>query len=76
MTAQGAEPDLHAFRLQLRAPDGAALPAYNTVVLAPGGRADIVLPLALNQSAGRYTLSVTDVLGGASGKTQLEVTRR
>ncbi len=75
VTAEGGEPDLHAFRLQLLAPDGAALPAYSTVVLAPSGRAEIVLPLALNQPAGRYTLSVTDVLSGVTGKTQFEVTR-
>jgi len=75
VSAEGGEPDLHAFRLQLLAPDGAALSAYNTAALAPGGRAEVGLPLALNEPAGRYTLSATDVLSGATGKTQFEVTR-
>lgn len=75
VTAEGSQPDLHAFRLQLCGPDGAALPAYSTAVLAPGGGTEIVLPLALGQAAGRYTLFVTDVLSGASTKTQFEVTR-
>ena len=53
VTAEGGRPDLHAFRLHLLAPDGAALPAYSTVVLAPGGRADRVA-LGPEPAAGRH----------------------
>lgn len=44
--------------------------------LAPGGRAEIELSLALNEPAGRYTVSTADVLSGAIGQTHFEVTRR
>lgn len=74
--AEDAEPDLHALRVRVVGPDGSALAAYNTVVLAPAGRAEIVLPLALNQPSGRYLVSVTDVISGVSGHAHFDVTSR
>jgi hypothetical protein len=70
--ADGA-PDLHALRLEVRGPDGAALPAYALTVLAPGGAATVRLPLALNQPPGRYKVGVIDVLSGAAADAEFQV---
>jgi len=56
-------------------PDGAALPAYGTVVLAPAGCAEVSLPLAWNEPLGRHTLRVTDVISGSVADATWEVTR-
>jgi hypothetical protein len=75
VTTDGAAADLHALRLQVLGPDGAALPAYGTVVLAPAGCAEVSLPLAWNEPLGRHTLRVTDVISGSVADATWEVTR-
>jgi len=53
-------------------PDGNPAPAYARNVPAPGGVADLRLPLAVSDAAGEWTLTVRDVLSGASISTAIE----
>ena len=67
------EPDLHAFRILLRGPDSSELPAYQTVVAAPGGKATFLLPMALNQPAGKYVVTATDAVSGMKAEAEFRV---
>ena len=56
----------HVIRLEVYDPAGKLSVPYTTNIVAKAGRAEHVLPLALNDTLGRWTLKVRDV---ASGKT-------
>jgi hypothetical protein len=58
-------------RYHVFAPDGRFLAAYSKNVLSDGGAATLVLPSALNDPAGRYTLRATDVVTGATAETKI-----
>jgi hypothetical protein len=60
-------------RWLVHGPDGGFLPEYAQVTVAEGALAALVLPSALNDLAGEYRVSVTDVLGGASAETRLHL---
>ena len=76
MQTDGPAADLHALRLRLLDPAGAELPAHRTVVLARDGKADVQLPLALNQPSGQYKLCVLDITSGMTAEARFEVTPR
>ncbi|MFP4250044.1 MAG: beta-galactosidase trimerization domain-containing protein, partial [Armatimonadota bacterium] len=61
-----AEGDLtdHVLHVTVTDPRGDPAPAYTRNVLAPGGSADLRIPLALNDAAGEWTVTVRDVLSG------------
>jgi len=61
-------------RCHFTAADGTLLPAYSPNVLLDGGAGEVVLPSALNDAAGEYTLRVTDVVtaAGAEAKVVLQ----
>jgi hypothetical protein len=61
------------FRCHFFAPDGSMLEAYARNVLAEDGRAAVVLPSALNDPEGVYTLRVTDVLTGATAEAKIRL---
>ena len=63
----------HLVRCHFFAPDGSMLEAYAKNVVAEDGRAAVVLPSALNDPAGVYTLRVTDVVTGATAEAKLEL---
>ncbi|MBV8858037.1 MAG: beta-galactosidase trimerization domain-containing protein [Acidobacteria bacterium] len=63
----------HLVRCHFLAPDGSLLEAYAKNVLAEEGRASVVLPSALNDPAGVYTLRVTDVVTGATAEAKVEL---
>ncbi len=56
----------HVLHISVTDPDGAPAPAYTRNVLAPAGAFDVRVPLAANDAAGEWTLTVRDVLSGVS----------
>jgi hypothetical protein len=54
----------HVLHVTVRDPDGNLASAYTRNVAAPRGVADLHIPLALSDPAGRWTLTVGDVLSG------------
>ena len=55
-------------RCHVFAPDGTQLPIYSTNVLLENGRSSFVLPFALNDTPGKYTLRITDIVSGATSE--------
>jgi hypothetical protein len=70
---EGGPADLHGIRVQMAGPDGAELEAHRTVLLARDGRAELTLPIALNQPAGRHTIRLMDCVSGAKTEVELPV---
>jgi Beta-galactosidase trimerisation domain/Beta-galactosidase len=60
-------------RCHFFAPGGSVLDAYAKNVLVEGARATVVLPSALNDPAGVYTLRVTDVVSGATAEMKVRL---
>lgn len=60
-------------RLSVFAPDGSPLPAYAQNALLEDGAGTLVLPSALNDPAGAYTLRVADVLTGAGAEAKVRL---
>jgi hypothetical protein len=61
----GASPaGTHIYHVECIGPDGKIIPHYSGTVLAPGGVAARVIPLAASDPAGKWTLRVTEVLTG------------
>jgi hypothetical protein len=54
-------------------PDGDFLDEYARNLVLDGGEGTFVLPTALNERAGRYRVTVTDVLNGATAETAVEL---
>jgi hypothetical protein len=54
-------------------PTGKIAPAYSGNVLAPNGRMDRILPFALNDSAGSWTIRARDMLTGQTQSKSVEV---
>jgi hypothetical protein len=63
-------------RWHVFAPDGSMMRAYAANVLIGGGPSTVVLPSALNDPAGEYTLRATDLLTGASAESKVTLRRR
>jgi len=55
------------------APDGSPLPVYAKNVLMQNGSSTFVLPAALNDPSGTYTIRATDVVTGATAETKLNL---
>jgi len=64
-------PAEHWLRLDVIAPDGTVRGEYSKVVRAPGGQAEIVVPFALNDPEGEWTICVTDVATGCRAETKV-----
>jgi hypothetical protein len=64
-------PGRRLIRCHVFAPDHSMLPAYSSNVLLEGAAATIVLPTALNDPAGVYTLRATDVVTGATTEAKI-----
>lgn len=63
----------HIYRVDVIDPSDAVVPHYSANLIAPGGRAAMVLPVALNDLPGRWQVRVTDRLSGATTSTAIEV---
>jgi hypothetical protein len=53
------------------APDGSILPSYSSNILLDNAAKTLVLPSALNDPAGTYTIKATDVVTGATIETKI-----
>ncbi len=62
----------HVLHISVTDSGGDPAPAYERNVLAPGGVADLRVPLAINDAPGEWTLTVRDVLSGASTNTTID----
>lgn len=58
-------------RCHVFGPDGVMLPVYARSLLLNGTATTFVLPSALNDSAGLYTIRATDVVTGATAETKI-----
>ena len=73
LTTDSGAPGLHVFRLELEAPSGQTTSHYSQNLVAPSGRVKTALTLALNETTGRWRLTVRDVATGVSAETSLDV---
>jgi hypothetical protein len=71
-TLTSQTPGRRLIRYHVFAPDGSMLPAYSSnVLLDKAATTTVVLPSALNDPAGLYTLRATDVVTGASAEAKV-----
>jgi hypothetical protein len=61
----------HLVRCHFYAPDGTFLHNYATNVVFDGASGTVVLPSAVNDAPGQYTLKATDVMTGASAEAKI-----
>jgi hypothetical protein len=66
-------PGQRLLRCVFFAPDGSAIRAYQKNLLVKNQKANVVLPSALNDPAGQYTVRVTDVMSGASSERKFSL---
>ncbi len=66
----------HVLWLGVSDPAGAARPYYGAMLAGEDARQSWEIPLALNDSDGTWTITVTDVISGAKGKAALQVAPR
>jgi len=60
-------------RCHVFAPDGSMLPEYARNVLIDATSATFVLPSALNDQPGAYTIRATDIVSGAIAETKIDL---
>jgi len=63
----------HLIRCHVFAPDGSMMPVYAGNLLLDTATLSFVLPSALNDPAGVYTIRATDVVTGATAETKLDL---
>ena len=66
---------MHVFRVEVADPQGNDVKAYAQNALAPGGTCRVVIPFALDDAAGDWTITATDVLTGVTAKAVIELSR-
>jgi hypothetical protein len=66
-------PGRRLLRCHVFAPDGSPLPVYASNVLMANGSSTFVLPTALNDPFGVYTIRATDVVTGATAETKINL---
>lgn len=75
----GLVPEAHSpaltdiFHVEVLAPDGKSIFQYSGNILALRGAAEKVIPLALNDPPGEWTIEAKDLLSGEEQKTAIEV---
>jgi hypothetical protein len=70
-TITSVKPERTLVRCHVFSPDGTQLPIYSTNVLLDNGRSTFVLPFALNDTPGKYTLRITDIVTGATSENAI-----
>ncbi|MFH0964572.1 MAG: alpha-amylase family protein [Planctomycetota bacterium] len=74
LTTDGAvKPVRHVFRVEFADPSGNPVGCYALNLTAEAGRAECVLPLALNELAGKWTISARDVATGTRAQASFVV---
>jgi hypothetical protein len=69
----GSAVALDVLRVDVIDPEGTVVEHYSGNTIAAGGEVDKVLPLALNDKAGTWTIRVKDLLSGATATASLNV---
>jgi len=67
------QPELHVARLEVYSPEGTPVPHYAANVLLTDGAGEVVVPFALNDPQGRWTLALRDVATGAEVTKKVKV---
>jgi hypothetical protein len=62
--------------VEVRDPSGKRVPYYSGNVVAPGGTAEWLLPLALNDPVGTWQVRATDLLSGQTAAAEILVSGR
>jgi hypothetical protein len=74
LAAEGHSPALaDVFHIDVLGPDGKPISQYSGNVLAPHDAAEKMLPLALNDVPGKWTIEAKDLLSGEEQRTAIEV---
>ena len=73
---QDAKPGTHVFRIEVLDPQGNPADAYAQNALAPGGTCKTSVPFALDDAPGDWTVTVTDVATGVTGKAVVKKDNR
>jgi len=71
----GEAPGEHVLYFEVTSPTGARRPLYCKTRTAPEGRAELTIPLALNDPAGEWMVMVRDVMTGAEGRISALIRR-
>lgn len=69
-------PGKHVFHVTIRPEGGEPLRHYARTVSGDAGSARVVLPLAINEQPGVYTVQAVDVLTGTTGEAEVSVLPR
>lgn len=68
----GGEVGPHVLHVSVTDPEGNPAPAYARNLSAPGGVAELHIPLAANDAPGTWTVRVRDALSGASAEVGIQ----
>jgi hypothetical protein len=71
LTITSVKPERTLVRCHVFSPDGSRLPIYSSNVLLENGKSTFVLPFALNDTPGKYTLRITDIVTGATSENAI-----
>jgi hypothetical protein len=66
-------PGRRIVRCHIFAPDGSFIPAYAKNLLLKNASGSVVLPSALNDPPGEYTLRITDVVTGSTAEARISL---
>ncbi len=66
----------HVIRVQVYGPDGMERPYYGAILDGSGAGQSWRIPFALNDSAGEWQISATDVISGRRAKASIRLTKR
>jgi len=72
-TITSNQPTTALVRVQTLGPDGAGLPPYSANVMLHNRSGTFILPFALNDVPGKYTIKATNVVTGASFQKTIEL---
>ena len=72
---RGGKPGMLVARVKVIGPDGKARPHYAAKLVARNGRASGKFDLALNDTPGRWTVRVTDLVSRKTGAAAVTVTK-
>jgi hypothetical protein len=67
------KPGAHLVRCHVFDPKGRFLPEYASNVLVDGAKGTFSIPTALNDAVGRYRITATDVVSGATAEAAVEL---
>jgi hypothetical protein len=73
LSLAGTPAAAHVLHVEVVDPSGKAAAHYSGNLLAPGGNASKLLPLAVNDAAGKWQVAVRDVLSGQTRTATVEV---